>query len=92
MQEITINGSELAIGFDGASQGFRMTVWEWDGREWNTLPHFDNVLCLLDTHFDALCALASELWQDASQGETLAELLGVPLVSYDDEEEQEEWN
>ena len=92
MQEITINGRELAIGFDGASQGFRFTAWEYDGREWNTLPHYDGVLCILMTQFDALCGLASELWQDASQGETLAELLGVPLVSYDDEEEQEEWN
>lgn len=94
MKEITINGRELAIGFDGASQGFRMTVWEWDGREWNAVPNYDGVLCILSTHFDALCGLASELWGESVHGETLAQLLNVPLISYDDEdeEEEEEWN
>ena len=84
MQEVTINGRELAVGFDYASQGFRMTAWEYDGREWNAVPDYDNVLCILMTQFDALCGLASTLWEDASQGETLAQKLGIEMRSVDD--------
>jgi hypothetical protein len=89
MQDITIRGRELSIEFGHASQGHRLTVMEYDGDEWQTLPEYDYVLCLGATYFDSLCNLASDLFDDASVGETLAEELGVPLISYDDEDLEE---
>lgn len=87
MQDITVNGRELSIGFDSAMQGFRMTVWVWDGVEGEILEGYHGTLCLMMTQFEALCDLASELFDDAVHGETMAELLDIPIQFFDDERE-----
>lgn len=89
MKDIIINGRELAIEFEWASQGHRLTVMEYDGDDWQTLPEYNGVLCIGYTQFESLCNLASDLFDDASIGETLAELLDVPIVFEDDDYELE---
>jgi|TARA_R110002153_G_scaffold156504_1_gene308478 hypothetical protein len=85
--EIKVSGRELDIEFTHASQGFRMYVSEWDGVDWVALPNFDGTLMLMQTQFEALCSLASDLWDEAVVAETMAELLGVEIRFYDEEED-----
>ena len=84
MNTLQITGRKLEIEFSYAQQGHRVTVWEWVGGELETLSNWDYVLCLGATHFDTLCSLASDLWEDASLGETMAEILGVEMRTADD--------
>ena len=85
MQCITVNGRELAIGFDFASQGFRMTAWEYINEEWQDIDGYRDVLCLMQTQFEALCGLASELFDDAVWAESMALKLDIPIVFSDDD-------
>ena len=84
MQDVKVNGREFAVEFEHSSQGHRLTVMEWDGDEWQTLPNYNGALCLGATHFESLCNLSSYLFQDSVYGETFAELLGIPMRSSDD--------
>ena len=90
MKDITVNGRELAVEFEWASQGHSLTVMEWDGSDWQTLPHYNGVHCLLMTQFEALCGLASDLFDEAVWAEDMAEQLGIPMRFYDDEDELED--
>ena len=86
MQDVTINGRELAIEFEWASQGHRLTAMEWDGDEWQTIPGYDGVLCLGNTYFESLCNLSSDLFDEAVFAEDMALALEIPITFEDDEE------
>ena len=87
MDDITVNGRELAVEFEWAQQGFRLTAMEWnpDDECWDNLPGYDRVLCIMSTQFEALCGLASDLFDEAVWAEDMAEQLGIPMRFYDDE-------
>jgi hypothetical protein len=86
MQDVKINGREFAVEFEWASQGHRLTAMEWDGDEWQTLPNYNGVLCLGQTHFESLCGLSSDLFNEAVFGEDFAEQLGIPMIFGDDDD------
>ena len=87
MQDIKVNGKELAIEFEWASQGHRLTAMEWDGDDWVTLPNYNGVLCIMSTHFESLCGLASELFDEAVWAEEMAQQLGIEMRFYDDDDD-----
>ena len=89
MQDVTVKGREFAVEFEWASQGHRLTVMEWDGDEWQTLPDYNGVLCLLQTQFESLCNLSSDLFDEAVYGEDFALALNVPMIFGDDDFESE---
>lgn len=84
MKDITIQGRELAVDFEWSQQGHRLTVMEWDGTDWQTLPNYNGVLCILSTQFESLCGVASELFDEAVWAEEMAHKLGIPVRFYDD--------
>lgn len=84
MKDITIQGRELAVEFEWAAQGHRLTCMEYDGSEWQVLPNWNGTLCILQTEFESLASLSSDLFEDAVHAETLAELLDVEMRFYDD--------
>jgi hypothetical protein len=84
MQDVKINGREFAVEFEWAKQGHRLTAMEWDGDEWQTLPNYNGVLCLGQTHFESLCNLSSDLFDEAVHGETFALALRVPMITSDE--------
>lgn len=86
MKEMTIKGRELAVEFDHASQGFRLTAMEYDGNEWQTIPNYDGALFIGSTYFEALCHLSSDLFDEAVHAETMAQLLEIPMITSDDAE------
>ena len=87
MNDVTVLGREFAIEFEWASQGHRITAMEWDGEHWITVPGYDQTLCLMQSQFETLCNLSSDLFDEAVHGETFAELLGIPMIGFDDEYE-----
>lgn len=87
MQDIKVNGKELAIEFEWASQGHRLTVMEWDGDNWETLPNYRGVLCIMSTQFESLCGVASDLFEEAVWAEEMAQQLGIEMRFYDEEED-----
>jgi hypothetical protein len=86
MHDITVNGRELAIEFEWASQGHRLTAMEWDGSEWQTVPDYNGVLCLMQTPFESLCNLASDLFDEAAWAEDLAAKLQIPMTFFGEED------
>jgi hypothetical protein len=86
MKSITINGREFTIEFSQASQGHCISVMEWDGDDWQTLPDYNGVLCLMQTQFETLCNLSSDLFGEAVWGEVFALELDVPMITGDDME------
>jgi hypothetical protein len=88
-RELTIGGRLLDIEFTNHHQGFRMYVTEYDGAAWVDLPGFDGLLYILQTRFEALCGLSSELFDEAVHAETMAEALGIPMAFYDDEQAED---
>ena len=80
MKDITIKGREFAIEFEWASQGFRLMAMEWNGSEWETIPNYDGRTLMLGyTHFEALCLLSSDLFDEAVYGEDFATALEIPI-------------
>ena len=84
MKDITIQGRQLAIEFEWAAQGHRLTCMEWDGTDWQVLPNWRGTLCILQTEFESLASLSSDLFDEAVHAETMAEMLGVEFRFYDD--------
>lgn len=80
----TIEGRELDIEFLDASQGFRMCVMEWDGKTWQTLENFRWTQFLLQTKFEALMSLSSELFDEAVHAEEMAQQLEIEMRFWDD--------
>ena len=87
MQDITVKDRELAIEFEWASQGHSLTVMEWDGDNWETLPNYNGVLCIMATQFESLCGLASDLFDEAVWAEEMAQKLGIEMRFYDEEDD-----
>ena len=79
-----IKGREFDIEFAPATQGFSMQVMEYTGGRWNVLADYDNTQFILSTHFEALCDLSSDLFEEAVHGESLAEQLNVEIRFWDD--------
>jgi hypothetical protein len=86
MTATTVQGREFDIEFHYASQGHRITVREFDGNDWQTIPGYDYVLCLGSTQFETLCNLSAELFGDSVFGEDFALALEIPMISADDAE------
>lgn len=86
---ITVQNREFDVRFEWASQGHRLTVMEWDGHNWDYVPGYNGVLCLLQTHFESLCNLSSDLFDEAVYGEDFALALNVPMIFSDDDTESE---
>lgn len=80
-----VNGRELEIEFTHASQGFRMYVTEWDGTNWVDVPNYSGTLMLMQTQFESLCSLSSDLFDEAVFAEIMAEDLGVEMRFFDDD-------
>lgn len=88
--QIAINGIDLDIDIDYRYTGFRMTVEKYDGASgrWDTVQEFGGELRIMQTPYEALIDLASNLFDAPEAAETMAELLGVSIVFFDDEEAQ----
>lgn len=91
MTILEINNRTLEINFDYAQQGHRVTVMEYlphqaISGEWEILANWNYVLCIGATHFETLCNIASDLFQDAADAETMAQLMGIEMRSSDDVE------
>ena len=82
-------GKELDITIEHSPiQGFRLDAQEYTKEGWRGVDGFTgDTLRLMQTPFETLIDLACELWGHPEMGETLAEELKVPLVYFDDEEE-----
>lgn len=82
-------GKELDITIEHSPiQGFRLSAYEWKEDDWQAIDGFTwQTLRLCQTPFESLIDLACELWGQPEFGETLAEELKLPLVYFDDEEE-----
>ena len=86
MKDITIQGRELAIEFEWAAQGHRLTCMEWDGTDWQVLPNWNGTLCILQTEFESLASLSSDLFDEAVHAETMAQELDIEFRFWDEEE------
>jgi predicted nucleic-acid-binding Zn-ribbon protein len=91
MTILEINNRTLEINFDYALQGHRVTVMEYTEQEtisgnWQILANWNFVLCLGATHFDTLCNIASDLFEEAAIAETMAQQMGIEMRFYDDVE------
>ena len=86
MKDITIQGRELAIEFEWAAQGHRLTCMEWDGTDWQVLPNWRGTLCILQTEFESLASLSSDLFDEAVHAETMAQELDIEFRFWDEEE------
>lgn len=84
MKECEVNGRRLAIGIDKVHTGHRLTVWEYDGNNWQVFPDWNDVLCVMSTEFESLCDVASELFGEAVYAEDMAHKLDIPVRFYDD--------
>lgn len=85
--EIEIKGRTLDIDIYWASQGHRARVMEWDGDNWHTLPNWDGVLCILQTEFETLASISSDLFDEAVFAEDMAQRMGIDMRFYDEDEE-----
>lgn len=81
--QITHKGKELDIEINSTPNGLRVWVWVWN-EETNNLDLFSNYLYPLTTPFEALCHIASDLYGEAVEGESLAHLLGIDMITSDD--------
>ena len=86
MKDITIQGRELAVEFEWAAQGHRLTCMEWDGTDWQVLPNWNRTLCILQTEFESLASLSSDLFDEAVHAETMAQELDIEFRFWDEEE------
>lgn len=85
--QIKIYGIDLDIDIDYRYTGFRMTAQIYDLDGWQIVQEFGGELRLMQTPYEALVDLACNLFDAPEAAETMAELLGVPIVFFDDEEE-----
>ena len=83
--EIEIRGRTLELELTRLTSGTRLWVMEYtQEQEWQTVS---NYLYPLQTDFEILCSFASEFFGESIEGETLAELMGVPFISYEEQEQ-----
>lgn len=87
MATMTIHGIDLDIDIDYRYSGFRMTAQIYDLDGWQIVQEFGGELRIMQTPYEALVDLAFNLFGVPEPAETMAELLGVPIRFYDDEEE-----
>ncbi len=83
-QEITYLGRTLELSFDWHTQGTKVNVWEYTGKEWE--PLISNTLYILQTDFEILCEVAAEVFGESIHAETLAPMLGIPIRSSEEAE------
>jgi len=89
METVAVNGIDVSVDIDYRMSGFRVRamVYDYDTANWEYVQGFGGELRIMQTPFEALCDLSSELFDEAVWGEVLAEQLGVELEWFDDEEE-----
>lgn len=87
MQDAKVNGREFAIEFEWASQGHRISVMEYvESIGWEFVEGYRDVLCLMQTQFETLCYLSSDLFDEAVYGEDFALALGILMITSDEDQ------
>ena len=84
---VTVNGVDVEVGIDYRYTGFRVVakVYDYEKADDVYVEGFGGELRIMQTPFEAMCDLSSELFDEAVWGEVFAEKLNIPIKFYEED-------